>query len=114
MVDSPGRITLWGIEVFVATAEEGSISAAARRLGITKSIVSRRLFRLEEAFGIQLLARVPQHSAEMIIDFDEPTIGRNERKAHSSAMVKSRPCRTPPTRMNTGAFAYPNKARTKR
>ncbi|MDP5348271.1 MAG: LysR family transcriptional regulator, partial [Paracoccaceae bacterium] len=33
MVDSPGRITLWGIEVFVATAEEGSISSAARRLG---------------------------------------------------------------------------------
>ena len=29
MVESPGRITLWGIEVFVATAEEGSISALA-------------------------------------------------------------------------------------
>ena len=31
MADTPGRITLWGIEVFVATAEEASISAAARR-----------------------------------------------------------------------------------
>jgi len=33
MVESPGRITLWGIEVFMAAADERSISAAARRLG---------------------------------------------------------------------------------
>ncbi|HMB14363.1 MAG TPA: LysR family transcriptional regulator, partial [Roseovarius sp.] len=32
MVESPGRITLWGIEVFMAAADERSISAAARRL----------------------------------------------------------------------------------
>ena len=29
MADPEGRVTLWGIEVFVAAAEEGSISAAA-------------------------------------------------------------------------------------
>lgn len=57
MVDSPGRITLWGIEVFVATAEEGSISAAARRLGASPSAVSQQLTNLESAIGATLLQR---------------------------------------------------------
>ncbi|MDX1780863.1 MAG: LysR family transcriptional regulator [Thalassovita sp.] len=57
MVDSPGRITLWGVEVFVATAEEGSISAAARRLGASASAVSQQLTNLEAAVGATLLVR---------------------------------------------------------
>ncbi|SDO41128.1 DNA-binding transcriptional regulator, LysR family [Lutimaribacter pacificus] len=57
MVDSPGRITLWGVEVFVATAEEGSISAAARRLGASPSAVSQQLTNLEGAIGATLLQR---------------------------------------------------------
>lgn len=57
MVDSPGRITLWGVEVFVATAEEGSISAAARRLGASPSAVSQQLTNLEGAIGTTLLHR---------------------------------------------------------
>lgn len=57
MVDSPGRITLWGVEVFVATAEEGSISAAARRLGASASAVSQQLTNLEAAIGATLLIR---------------------------------------------------------
>jgi DNA-binding transcriptional LysR family regulator len=54
---SPGRITLWGIEVFVATAEERSISAAARRLGASASAVSQQLTNLETALGVPLLVR---------------------------------------------------------
>lgn len=57
MVDSPGKITLWGVEVFVATAEEGSISAAARRLGASPSAVSQQLTNLEGAIGTTLLQR---------------------------------------------------------
>lgn len=57
MVDSPGRITLWGVEVFVATAEEGSISAAARRLGASASAVSQQLTNLETALGSTLVLR---------------------------------------------------------
>jgi DNA-binding transcriptional LysR family regulator len=57
MVDSPGRITLWGIEVFVATAEERSISAAARRLGASPSAISQQLTNLEGAVGATLLQR---------------------------------------------------------
>jgi DNA-binding transcriptional LysR family regulator len=56
-LDSPGRITLWGIEVFVATADERSISAAARRLGASPSAVSQQLTNLEGALGATLLQR---------------------------------------------------------
>jgi DNA-binding transcriptional LysR family regulator len=57
MADPEGRITLWGIEVFVAAAEEGSISAAARRLGVSPSAVSQQLTALETALGATLLDR---------------------------------------------------------
>lgn len=57
MVDTPGRITLWGIEVFVAVADEGSISTAARRLDASVSAVSQQLTNLEQAIGSQLLDR---------------------------------------------------------
>lgn len=57
MVDSPGRMTLWGIEVFMATADERSISAAAKRLGASPSAVSQQLTNLEGAVGATLLQR---------------------------------------------------------
>lgn len=57
MEAGPGRITLWAIEIFVATADEGSISAAARRLGASPSTVSQQLTNLETAVGASLLLR---------------------------------------------------------
>jgi DNA-binding transcriptional LysR family regulator len=57
MAEAEGRVTLWGIEVFVASAEEGSISAAARRLGVSPSAVSQQLTALETALGATLLDR---------------------------------------------------------
>lgn len=44
-----------GIEAFVATAETGSISEAARRLRLSKSVVSERLAELERGLGAKLL-----------------------------------------------------------
>ncbi len=57
MSEMPGRITLWGIEVFLAAAEEASITAAARRLGASPSSVSQQLSNLEAAIGAKLLDR---------------------------------------------------------
>lgn len=52
-----GKITLWGISVFVATAEERSISAASRRLGTSAATVSQQITNLEGAIGTTLLNR---------------------------------------------------------
>ncbi|MDV7144492.1 LysR family transcriptional regulator [Tropicimonas sp. TH_r6] len=57
MTDTAGRVTLWGIEVFLAVAEEGSVSAAARRLGASPSGVSQQLSNLETALGPTLIDR---------------------------------------------------------
>ncbi|WP_116132234.1 LysR family transcriptional regulator [Tropicimonas sp. IMCC34043] len=57
MTDNAGRVTLWGIEVFLAAAEEGSVSAAARRLGASPSAVSQQLSNLETALGVVLIDR---------------------------------------------------------
>ncbi|MDY0963561.1 MULTISPECIES: LysR family transcriptional regulator [Massilia] len=51
------------LQTFVEVADAGGISAAALRLGVSKSIVSRRLARLEEELGIQLLSRTTRGAA---------------------------------------------------
>ena len=57
MPDSPGRITLWAIETFLAAAEEGTVQGAARRLGASASAVSQQISALEAALGVELLDR---------------------------------------------------------
>jgi len=51
------------LRTFVEVADSGGVSPAARRLGVSKSIVSRRLLRLEAELGIQLLARSTRGAA---------------------------------------------------
>jgi len=46
-----------GIAAFVAVAEAGSISEAARRLRLSKSVVSERLAEMEKTLGATLLHR---------------------------------------------------------
>lgn len=48
---------LEGIAAFVAIAEAGSISEAARRLRLAKSVVSDRLMQLERQLGCRLVHR---------------------------------------------------------
>src|SRR5260370_4658594 len=51
------------LRTFVEVADAGGVSPAARRLGVSKSIVSRRLLRLEAELGVQLLARTTRGAA---------------------------------------------------
>lgn len=51
------------LQTFVEVADAGGISQAALRLGVSKSIVSRRLARLEAELGVQLLARSTRGAA---------------------------------------------------
>ncbi len=43
--------------VFAAVVEEGSLSAAARKLGLTRSAVSRQVATLEDSLAVRLLNR---------------------------------------------------------
>jgi DNA-binding transcriptional LysR family regulator len=51
------------LRTFVEVADAGGVTAAALRLGVSKSMVSRRLIRLEEELGVQLLARSTRGAA---------------------------------------------------
>lgn len=72
------------LEVFNAVVEAGSFTAAAERLGIAKSAVSRRVSRLEARLGVQLIQRTTrrlnvtdtgksfyERSARILSDLDE-------------------------------------------
>jgi len=72
------------LEAFVAVVESGSFSKAAERLGIAKSVVSRRLSVLEQSLGVQLLQRTTRtqsltgpgrtfygHAARILADLGE-------------------------------------------
>ncbi|HEX7848642.1 MAG TPA: LysR family transcriptional regulator [Sphingomonas sp.] len=50
-------IKMDGVAAFVATAEAGSISEAARQLGHAKSVISERLTELERSLGVRLVQR---------------------------------------------------------
>ena len=45
------------LRAFVEVADAGGVTLAAVRLGISKSMISRRIHRLEEELGVQLLTR---------------------------------------------------------
>lgn len=51
------------LDVFVATAEAGSFSAAARRLHLTRSAVGKGVARLEQRLGARLFHRNTRHSS---------------------------------------------------
>ena len=51
------------IQAFVAVADAGGLSPAAKQLGVSKSIVSRRIARLEKSLGARLLTRSTRGAA---------------------------------------------------
>lgn len=63
MQGSRSGFRLEEIEAFVAVAETGGFSAAAKRLGRDASVISRRVTALEARLGIRLLGRTTRQVA---------------------------------------------------
>lgn len=63
LADQLSRVRFDELAVFVEVAEAGSIAAAARRLGVPKSTVSRAIARVEEDFGVSLVRRMSRGPA---------------------------------------------------
>lgn len=61
--DGERTVDIEDLRTFVEVADAGGVTPAAFRLGISKSMVSRRLARLEADLGAQLLSRTTRGTA---------------------------------------------------
>src|SRR5689334_679523 len=114
---------LEGIATFVAVAEAGSISEAARRLRLSKSVVSERLADLERSLGTSLLHRTTrklsltedgaafqERAARIVREVEEAAADLAERRATLAGPLR---ISAPVTfgRMHLGPALYPFLAR---
>ena len=76
-----------GIAAFVNIAEGGSISEAARRLGLAKSVVSERLAELERALDARLVQRTTRKLS--LTEDGNRFLLRAQRILHEAAEAKS-------------------------
>lgn len=112
-------LKLDGIASFVAVAESGSISEAARRLNLSKSVVSERLAEIERVLGASLLHRTTrkvsltedgaaflEKAARIIRDVDDAVADMAERRGTLSGPLR---ISAPVTfgRMHLGPALYP-------
>ncbi len=108
-----------GIASFVAVAESGSISEAARRLRLSKSVVSERLAELERSLGAGLLHRTTrkltltedgtaflERANRIVQEIEEATADMAERRGTISGPLR---ISAPVTfgRMHLGPALYP-------
>jgi len=108
-----------GIASFVAVAESGSISEAARRLRLSKSVVSERLAELERGLGATLLHRTTRkltltedgnafldRANRIVQEIEEATADMAERRGTISGPLR---ISAPVTfgRMHLGPALYP-------
>ncbi|ARO28356.1 LysR family transcriptional regulator protein [Rhizobium sp. NXC14] len=112
-------IRIEGIAAFVAVTEAGSVSEAARRLRLSKSVVSERLAELEKSLGGVLLHRTTrkltltedgtvflQRAARIVREIDEAAADMAERRGTLSGPIR---IAAPVTfgRMHLGPALYP-------
>jgi DNA-binding transcriptional LysR family regulator len=74
------------LRVFLAVAETGSLSAAAKRLGVTQPTVSRRIADLESSVGEALFVRSAEGAA--VTSFGESLLEPSRRMAEWAAEVE--------------------------
>lgn len=81
------------LAILVATAETGSVSAAARRLGVAQPNASRSLARLERRLGLTLLRRDTRGSAltadgAVVVDWARDVLDAQQRLVAGAAALR--------------------------
>lgn len=89
-------MSLEAIGTFVVAAERGSLSAAARALGVPKSTVSRRIVRLEAELGVELVRRTSRtfrlsEAGEVLYRRSAPAVRDLEEAARSACDAAAQP-----------------------
>jgi DNA-binding transcriptional LysR family regulator len=112
-----------GIATFVSVVESGSLSEAARRLRVSRSVVSERLVELEKELGTSLLQRTTRkvtvtedgraflsRAVRIVRDVEEAAADLAERRGSLTGPLR---ISAPVTfgRMHLGAALYPFLAR---
>ncbi|NLS02025.1 LysR family transcriptional regulator [Rhizobium sp. P32RR-XVIII] len=112
-------IRIEGVAAFVAVVESGSVSEAARRLRLSKSVVSERLAELERTLGGTLLHRTTrkltltedgtaflERALRIVREIDEATADMAERRGTLAGPLR---IAAPVTfgRMHLGPALYP-------
>ncbi len=90
------REDLADLTIFMAVAEEGSFTGAARKLGLSQSALSHTIRRLETSLGLRLLTRTtrsvaPTEAGEKLLDTLRPAIEDIESKVTSLSQLRERP-----------------------
>ena len=84
------------LRTFVEVVESGGLNRAAARLGVSKSIVSRRITRLEADLGTRLLSRSTRgiSPTEAGMEFKARATGslRNSTKRARRSRSRAGPC----------------------
>lgn len=98
------RSRLDDLAVFVEVAEGGSLTEAARRLGVPKSTVSRSVARLESSLGVALLRRSARghglsEAGRRLARVASPHVS----SLHDAALALERPAREPHGRLRVTA-----------
>lgn len=85
---------LSALRSLVAAAHEGSLSAAARRLGITQSAVSQQIAGLEQAYGVELVIRgrngiTPTQAGALAVEHASEVLARLEQMGDAMAALQA-------------------------
>lgn len=93
------REDLADLTMFMAVAEQGSFTGAARRLGLSQSALSHTIRRLEARLGLRLLTRTtrsvaPTEAGERLLATLRPAIDGIDAQLASLSQLRARPAGT--------------------
>jgi DNA-binding transcriptional LysR family regulator len=77
-----------GLQVFLAVARSGRVSAAARRLGVEHTTIARRIAALERTLGVTLFYRTPR--GYLLTPEGQNVVGTAEAMERSAIGVEAR------------------------